>query len=145
MREYIVSVTFGILFCMGINLLIPNKRYAGIMQIICGVFVVYILIAPLNKILNLSAPELDFSGYLKDEEFTENSLRAREKFTKELEHSTINATEELLQKDIENEFGITVKVTIEKGEIHIDGVGKEKSEEVAEYIKSKHRLDAYVR
>ncbi len=51
MKEYVLGVCFAMLFCVAVNILIPQKRYGGIIKIVCGIFVVFTILSPLENIL----------------------------------------------------------------------------------------------
>ncbi len=135
MKEYILSLCFAILFCTGVNILIPNKKYEGIIRILCGVFVIATVVTPLkNAVLGANIQRNTAKIFESDYDFELRVSESQRIFTSLLSDESRFA--ELIEEEAKRLTGEEAFVRITDGKVYVAGISEEKRPQVEEYIKS---------
>ena len=116
MREYVMRICFSIVFCSGINLLIPHKRYEGIIKIVCGVFVVFTIISPIRDILF----DTDYFDSLKSIQYDDwGFYDITEKSRRDFKDVSLNDTEKEISSYLTGKFSdeVSVELVMEEDDI----------------------------
>lgn len=109
MREYVIRICFAIVFCSGINLLIPHKRYEGIIKIVCGVFVVFTIISPIRDILF----DTDYFDSLKSIQYDDwGFYDITKKSRQDFKDVSLNDTEKEISSYLTEKFSDEVSVEL---------------------------------
>ncbi len=135
MKEYILSLCFAILFCTGVNILVPGKKYEGIIRILCGVFVIATVVTPLKKaVLGSNIQRNTAKIFESDPDFELRVSESQRIFTSLLsDESRFN---ELIEDGVQEVTGEDAFVRISDGKVYVAGISEEKHPQAEEYIKS---------
>lgn len=145
MNEYVLKITLAIIFCAGINILIPSQKYAGIMKIICGIFVVYAVLSPLKNIL------LNDVSFKVNEDYFKNSVlenrveESREEFKEILTDSSNEILLGTLKEDIKNLCNLDLDIEVTDNTVYITGSDDINQPLIQKYIKKQYGLDTVFR
>ncbi len=135
MKEYILSLCFAILFCAGVNILIPSKKYEGIIRILCGVFVIATVVTPLKKaVLGGNIQRNTSKVFESDPDFELRVSESQRIFTSLL--SDESRFTELIEDTAEKATGENAFVRISDGKVYVAGISEEKRPQAEEHIKS---------
>ncbi len=137
MREYVICICFAMLFCVGVKILTPSKKYDGIMKIVCGVFVISTIVSPIKNILDLDF-NYDYSeGFMKDsEEFAYSVEKSREEFSKNILSNAEKNLSGQISAEIKKLFGDDVTVQTGDGKVlKVTDSTPENREKIKEYIR----------
>ncbi len=133
------------LFCVGVNVLVPQKRYGGIIKIVCGVFVVFTILSPLENILfsKFSLVEYFHANY-DDWGFYSAVEESRKNFEDTIKSGYSKISEEELGRELSmlTKESVSVKVDVlQDGAVAtVYGLGNEHRSLVEEYIKSNYDM-----
>ena len=144
MREYVVSVCFAILFCTGVFIVLPDKRYEGIVKIVCGIFVISTVASPIPGILKIGTEKFSFTDYLSDEiGFFEKAEESQKSYTEYMEKNLSDIASQKLKSEIFSVFGIDaqVKVDASSAEVVVEGIEEKYKENVKSYINTNYSLN----
>lgn len=112
MREYVVCICFSILFCIGVNLLVPSPKYNGIIRIVCGIFILQTMLIPVKNIIssdiNARIPEEIFNF---DKDFGSFSKQSKEHMDRALVNNSRLAMENQIQREIKGIYAGKVEIT----------------------------------
>ena len=90
MKGYVLSVAFAVIICLGASLLTPSERYKGIIKIVCGVFVVSVILSPIKSLLSGNfVPDIAFENSGADQ-FDDIAESSSEKFKNSISQNTQN-------------------------------------------------------
>ena len=135
MKEYILSLCFAILFCTGVNILVPSKKYEGIIRILCGIFVIATVVTPLkNAVLGANIQRNTPKVFESDPDFEFRVSESQRIFTSLLSDESRFA--ELIELETERMTGEEAFVRISDGKVYVAGIREEKRPRAEEYIKS---------
>lgn len=145
MKEYVLGVCFAMLFCVAVNTLIPQKRYGGIIKIVCGVFVVFTILSPLENILFSKFSLGDFfDANYDDWGFYSSIEESRKNFENTIKSGYNEISEEELGRELSvlTKENVSVKINVLSDSIvaTVYGVGAKKHPLVKEYIKSNYGI-----
>ena len=137
MREYVICICFAMLFCVGVKILTPSKKYDGIIKIVCGVFVITTIISPLKKFLNLDFNYDYFGDFMKDnEEFAYSVEKSREEFSEDIISYGEKNLSNQISREIEELFADDVAVESYDGKAwRVTDSETENREKIREYIR----------
>lgn len=147
MKSYVLCVCFAILFCVGISILVPGKKYMGIMKIICGIFILYTILTPLKGVLFSGYTLSDVSDFLKDDDgFFDAVERSKRNFERALISGSHSYAESEIASAVSRLNGSEVTVTLEPGEntttAYLIGADKEKQSQISDFLKKTYALEA---
>lgn len=143
MREYIVCICFAVIFCAGVGILVPGKKYEGIIKIVCGIFVVSTVLGPIKNILSHSGDALNFDRYFTDDgSFDYYVSYGRDEFNKALLSPENEITEAVLVAEIRTLAGGDVTVNLQGGNAYITGVDGKDEDSVMKYLKDTYSINA---
>lgn len=130
MREYILSLCFALLVGVASDILVPSKKYQGIMKIICGIFLIFALINPLGNFFASGEITLDTAKFAEDDGFAVRIDESKEKF---FEYLTADSMTE--EKIVEELLGCDITLRKENGKTYISGVEDDKRDYIRAYAK----------
>ncbi len=138
MREYVICICFAMLFCVGVKILTPSKKYDGIIKIVCGVFVITTIISPMKKFLNLDFNYNYFEDFMKDNEgFAYSVEKSREEFSEDIISYGEKNLSHQISGEIEKLFGDVVSVELYDGKSwRVTGCETKNRERISEYIRN---------
>lgn len=143
MREYIVCICFAVIFCSGVAILVPGKKYEGIIKIVCGIFVVSTVLGPVKNILSHSSDALNPDRYLKDDgSFDYYVSYGRDEFNKALLSPENETAHLVLAAEIRTLTGGDVTVSLQDGNAYITGVDSKDEDSVMKYLKDTYSINA---
>jgi len=140
MREYVICVCFAILFCVGVSILVPSKKYSGIIKIVCGIFVISTVVSPIKNITFYDRVDFDFEKYFEDEEFNFYLEQGKEKFGSAL--NSKKTSEMALAEEIKLLSKCDVKLKIEEDSLYIEGAQEDKKAKIYDYLKNTYSIEA---
>ncbi len=144
MREYVISVCFAILFCVGVFIVLPHKRYEGIVKIVCGIFVISTVASPIPGILKIAYDKFNFADYIIDENGFYEKVEENEKnYTQYMQENFMEIASENLEKEILSVMGIDVRINIDTSSATAvaEDVPGEYREKVKNYINENYSLN----
>ncbi len=145
MNEYVLKITLAIIFCVGINILIPSQKYAGIMKIICGILVVYVVLSPLKNILLKDVSFKVNEDYFKISELESRVDKSREEFGEILTGSSNEIFLDIIKDDIKNLCDLDADIEITDNVVYISRIDAENQPLIQKYIKEQYGLDTIFR
>ena len=111
MKEYVLCICFSILFCAGVNLFVPSARYAGIINIVCGVYILHTMLSPVKGIIatefKIDNPNSFFEVDSSFRGLISESSETMEEIFKE---SPINVMETQLKRELADMYGAQVEL-----------------------------------
>lgn len=144
MREYVISVCFAILFCVGVFIVLPHKRYEGIVKIVCGIFVISTVASPIPGILKIGYEKFRLADYLNDENgFFEKVEESEKNYTQYMQDNFREIASGNLEKEIASVMEIDVRINIDtaSGTVVAENVPTEYREKVEKYISTNYSLN----
>ena len=144
MREYVISVCFAILFCVGAFIVLPHKRYEGIVKIVCGIFVISTVASPIPGILKIGYEKFRLADYLNDENgFFEKVEESEKNYTQYMQDNFREIASGNLEKEISSVMGIDVMINIDtsSGTVVAENVPTEYREKLENYISTNYSLN----
>lgn len=144
MREYVISVCFAILFCVGVFIVLPHKRYEGIVKIVCGIFVISTVASPIPGILKIGYDKFNFADYTIDENgFFEKVEENEKNYTQYMQENFMEIASGNLEKEILSVMGIDVRINIDTSSATAvaEDVPSEYREKVKNYINENYSLN----
>ena len=139
-----MTVCFAVLFCVGISIFLPHKRYEGIIRIVCGIFVISAVASPVPGILKIGYEKVRIENYLADSDgFFEKIRESEESYTQHMQENFVDIVKEEFQKEISRVFGFDAKVDMDSqsGTVIIEDAPHEKREEIKEYVNTNYSMD----
>ncbi len=142
MREYVISICFAVILCAAADMLVPSKKYSGIIKIVCGMFVISSIVSPIGEIIKFDFDSFNSDMFLKDDShFFDTINKSREKYTQHLTENSHVIVESEVGRDISDIAGEYIKVELNENELILYGVSMSKREEISEYVKRNYGLD----
>jgi len=144
MREYVVSVCFAILFCVGVFIVLPHKRYEGIIKIVCGIFVISTVASPIPGILKIGYEKFELADYLTDENgFFEKVEESEKNYTQYMQDNFGKIASGNLEKEISSVMGINVGISIDTSSASVvaEDVPPQYREKLKNYISTNYSLN----
>lgn len=135
-KGYVISICFAILFCVAINILVPSKKYSGIMKIVCGVFVIATIVSPIKQVMNFDLTNTD--KYFRNDEFEYSVSNAKEKFDKALLSQGTFEAESEIKENIRLRFGIDAEVSTNQSgiTIYLPECDDSMKEKISDYLRN---------
>lgn len=142
MKQYILSVTFSVIICLGASLLAPSEKYKGIIKIVCGLFVVSAILSPLKALL-LDGFSMDMNYAFDDGGQFETAVENGGKnFAENISENYMDILSLSISKDITSFTGRTVKVRISDNTLYLQGVLQEEESKVKKYVLERYGVEA---
>ena len=145
MKSYVLCVCFAILFCVAVGILVPGKKYSGIMKIVSGVFILHTILTPLEGVLFSDYTLSDISGVLSDDN---GFFDIVEQSKTEFDHALINGSYSRVLNEISQQIskinGAYVTVSSGDGEasVYLTGVYKGKRKQISDFLKKTYGIEA---
>ncbi len=126
---------------MAVNILVPSKKYSGIMKIVCGVFVIATIVSPIKQIMNFEISDTD--KYFRDDKFEYSVTESKEKFDRALLSRGLSDLEDEIKESIRREFGISASISLDENGINVyltDGDDSVK-DKISDYLGERYSAD----
>lgn len=135
MKDYILSLCFAILLCTGVNILVPGKKYEGIIRILCGVFVIATVVTPLKSaVLGRNIQRNTQKVFEGSYDFELRVSESQRIFTSLL--SDERRFTSIIEDGLKKHTGEDAFVRIGDGRVYVAGIRESKRSDAEEYIKS---------
>ncbi len=142
MREYVVCICFVMLLCAAVDMLVPSKKYKGIIKIVCGIFVIGTIVSPIKELISFDYSSFDIDRYLKDDYgFFITAESSRQSFEQELIQNGKENVENEICREIKTVFDIEITAELENNTLKIHGTDESIRNEVADYIKKHYDIN----
>ncbi len=134
MKEYVLSVAFAVIICLGANLLTPTEKYRGIVKIVCGVFVVSVILSPIKALLTGDlVPEISYEDFNEDE-FNAISKNSAENFKNNISENARDMLTLRISKELCDITGQKVTAYFTEDALYVEGVPAEEKSAVEKYV-----------
>ncbi len=142
MREYVISICFAVILCAAADMLVPSKKYRGIIKIVCGMFVISSIVSPIEEIIKFDFTSFDSDMFLNDDvHFYDTVNKSREMYTQYLTENSQSILISEVGRDISSIAGEDINVQLNENELILYGVSMSKREEISAYVKRNYGLD----
>ena len=121
-------------------MLIPSEVYGDIMKIICGVFVVYTLLAPIKNIFPLRTSGRWFESKITEDEFLFQTQQGYEGFSEALKSETDRAVSDGIGEELRKVWSKDIKTELDGDELTIYNAPREKAEQIKRYVQEHYGL-----
>ena len=143
MKDYVICVCFAMLFCTAVRLVLPDKKYIGIIRIVCGIFVVSNIVSPIVRISSFDMPALDFEAFLSDDgSFSQMVDRAKSDFEMQLTDPSSAVTEEYLSRELSRVFGGDITAKKHNGRWILNGAPPGTEQTICDYVSANYGVKA---
>ncbi len=142
MKGYVISICFALLFCSAAELVIPSKKYTGIIKIVCGIFVVGVIVSPIKNLIKIDYTKYDTDLYLTDDYgFFSKVNKSRDTFLNELMKNSSETVENEISKEIGAVFGVQIRFEFDGQRLMAYGAQENSKEEISKYILKHYELE----
>lgn len=142
MREYVISISFAVILCAAADMLVPSKKYRGIIKIVCGMFVISSIVSPIGEILKFDFTSFNSDIFLNDDSrFYDIVNKSRENYTQYLAENSQDILISEVGSDISNLAGEAVRVQLNEDVLILYGVDVSKRDEISAYVKRNYGLN----
>ena len=141
MKQYILSITFSVIICLGASLLAPSEKYRGIIKIVCGVFVVSAILSPLKALL-FGDFSLDMNYAFDDGGQFETAVETSgENFAENISENSLDILCLSISQDITSFTGRKVNARISENTLYLQGVLSEEESKVKKYVLERYGVE----
>jgi len=137
MKEYLISVTFSVILCVGVSLIVPSPSYGGIMKIICGVFVVHTLLLPIKNISFASFGNFSFRDTDTENDFLFDVSQRENQFKNALFKKTEDIFREEICGELRKLYSDAIEVRIINGALWVYNAPVKHRGNIEKYLKDK--------
>lgn len=142
MKSYVVAITFSVILCAAADMLVPSKKYRGIIRIVCGLFVIGTIVSPIKELISFDYSSFDSNIFLTGKyEFDFKVEQGKQKYKDYLIQNGNSIVQDEIAKEISSVFGQNVTAKLTGEELILEGVEISKKEEIAAYIKKHFELN----
>ncbi len=142
MKEYVITVVFAVIVCLGAGILTPGGKYRGVMKIICGIFVVYNILSPLHRMSGADfAADISPAG-LTAGEFSDISARYARSFNETVSQNGSAMLSDAVSKDLSAFTGVAIKAELIDNSLYVYGVPDAERENVRNFITEQYGIEA---
>lgn len=123
-------------------MLVPSKKYKGIIKIVCGIFVIGTIVSPIKELISFDYSSFDIDRYLKDDYgFFIAAESSRQSFEQELIQNGKENVENEICREIKTVFDIEITAELEADSLKVYGTDESIRNEVADYIKKHYDIN----
>ena len=123
-------------------MLVPSKKYKGIIKIVCGIFVIGTIVSPIKELISFDYSSFDIDRYLKDDYgFFITAENSRQNFEQELIQNGKENVENEICREIKTIFDIEITAELEADSLKVYGTDESIRNEVADYIKKHYDIN----
>ena len=142
MKSYVVAIAFSVILCTAADMLVPSKKYRGIIRIVCGLFVIGTIVSPIKELISFDYQALDTNVFLTGKyEFDSRGEQGKQKYKEYLIQNGNSIVQDEIAKEISTVFGQNITAKLIGEELILEGVEISKKEEIATYIKKHFDLN----
>ncbi len=145
MKEYILSVSVAIMVCVVVTLLIPSPKYAGIIKIACGLFVVNILINPIKGIFKNKTFSFGMDSFVYEGDFHSKAHHAEKDFDEILKEKREEILSSEVTTNVKKLWNSSISVEVTGDEAMVNNAEKKDFENIKKYLKDHYGLTAVLR
>ena len=142
MKEYILLVSMTIMVCVVVNLMVPSPKYAGIVKIVCGLFVVNTLISPIRSIFKTGTFNLEINSFVADGEFESGAQLAKKNFDEILASKRAEILSAEVTADLKKLWSDSISAEVIGKEVRVNNADDKDFDDIKKYLKDRYGLVA---
>ena len=145
MKQYVICVCFAMILCSAVDILMPSKKYKNIIKIVCAIFVISVIVSPIDSLLSFDYKLIELDKYFEDDSgFLRAVEDSKEKFEGVLKEDGADVVAQEISKQSGEALDMDVKIVFERGKFVLVDYDKDRLDSITDYLKHNYALEIEV-